>query len=588
MKLPYLSELNTSREMVDVFGGYNHNLRIGDGEFYNMQNLTADGYPTLSVRNRRAISDMKIEEFKYMLFKDGLYVTDEIDLLFNGTFVGGPQIDDIGDKDRVLLPFGSDIIIFPEKLKYNTLTKETTYLEKTYDLNTMFRFEMCNIESTAYNYAASATAPASPENGQYWLDTSSSPHSLKVYSTSTSAWTSVATAYVKISATDIGNYFNVYDGVEISGCTATGTAGLNGSAVVWAKGTDYIVVVGTILDAVSQEGGIKIERRVPDMDYVCVSENRVWGCKYGIVDGKTVNELYACKLGDPTNWNCFMGTSEDSYAVSLGSDGEFTGATTYLGYPLFFKENCIHKVYGNYPANYQVQTTNCRGVQKGSSKSIAMVDEVLYYKSAVDVCAYNGSLPATISGALGNEKYTDAVAGSFGSKYYISMKDTADEWHLFVYDTKRGMWHREDNTHVKGFCNIISGLLYVDDKDKLFSITGNIEELNKFTSADAKRETSINWFAETGNIGYNNPDNKYISKLNIRMSLAFGSTVDLYIQYDSCGTWEHKWSMNGVGTKSFMIPIIPRRCDHLRLKLVGKGDCKIFSLAKVLESGSDM
>ena len=39
MKLPELIELSTSREMVDVFGGYNHNLRIGEGEFYDMTNL---------------------------------------------------------------------------------------------------------------------------------------------------------------------------------------------------------------------------------------------------------------------------------------------------------------------------------------------------------------------------------------------------------------------------------------------------------------------------------------------------------------------------------------------------------------------
>ena len=55
MKYPTLAELNTSREWLDVFGGYNHNLRIGEGEFYEMKNLSSDHYPILSPRSKRGI-----------------------------------------------------------------------------------------------------------------------------------------------------------------------------------------------------------------------------------------------------------------------------------------------------------------------------------------------------------------------------------------------------------------------------------------------------------------------------------------------------------------------------------------------------
>ena len=53
MLYPTLSELPTTRQNTDVFLGYNHNLRIADGEFYDMQNLTSDEYPVLSPRRRR-------------------------------------------------------------------------------------------------------------------------------------------------------------------------------------------------------------------------------------------------------------------------------------------------------------------------------------------------------------------------------------------------------------------------------------------------------------------------------------------------------------------------------------------------------
>ena len=50
MILPVVNEIATSREMTEVFKGYNHNLRIGDGEFYDMKNLSSNNYPILSQR----------------------------------------------------------------------------------------------------------------------------------------------------------------------------------------------------------------------------------------------------------------------------------------------------------------------------------------------------------------------------------------------------------------------------------------------------------------------------------------------------------------------------------------------------------
>ena len=579
MKLPFLTELNTTRDMIDVFGGYNHNHRISDSEFYDMTNLTSDGYPSISVRNNRGIVD-RLDVFNAMTSKGQLAYIDDHRLIYGGKEYDIPLSDYSNEEKygkRRLVSFGAYIVLFPDRLQFNTNTEQWEYLYAKFESNgNPVSFRMCNADMAEYNYEALAVAPENPANGEYWLDVSSTPNALKVYSAATSTWTTIATAYIKISCLGIDKYFNEYDGITISGCKAV--EDLNGSAIVWAKGTDYIVVVGVLNNATMQEDNMVFERSVPDMEFVTESENRLWGCHYGIVDGKPVNELYACKLGDAKNWNCYMGISTDSYSVSLGSDGVFTGAITHLGYPLFFKENCIHKVYGNMPSNYQVQTINCRGVQKGSHDSLSIVNEVLYYKSAVDVCAYDGSLPSSVSNALGSERYSDAVAGSISGKYYISMKDSSGKWHLFVYDTLRKMWHREDNTQVKAFCLHDTDLYFVDGKNNLCTTTGT----------GTSKEGSISWCAETGNIGYSHPDNKYLSKLTIRMNLAFGSTVDMYMQYDSCGEWEHKWHMNGVGTKSFSIPVVPHRCDHFRLKLVGQGDCKIFSISKVLEMGSDL
>ena len=186
----------------------------------------------------------------------------------------------------------------------------------------------------------------------YWLDTSNNV--LKQYASDTGQWVSVPTTYVKISADGIGIGFAVYDGVKISGLPEEYES-LNGDTILWGVGDDYIIVVGLTGNTKLTSGSIRVERTVPGMDFVTEQDNRLWGCS------SDSHEIYACKLGDPTNWNCFMGISTDSYSATIGTPGDFTGACSHLGYVLFFKEDVIHKVYGNKPANYQVSTQGgCR------------------------------------------------------------------------------------------------------------------------------------------------------------------------------------------------------------------------------------
>jgi hypothetical protein len=270
--------------------------------------------------------------------------------------------------------------------------------------------------------------------------------------------------------------------------------------------------------------------------------------------------------------------------VSVGTDGPFTGAVTHLGYPIFFKEGCIHKIYGNYPANYQIQTTACRGVEKYCSKSLAIVNEVLYYKARSGICAYDGSLPVEVSSAFGDIIYSDAVAGALGNKYYVSMRevnsDPIPQYHLFVYDTKRGMWHREDDTQAAEFCNCRGDLYYIDYTDnQIKTVKG---------TGDSKEASNIEWMAETGVIGIASPDKKYVSRIDIRLSMTVGARVFIHIQYDSLGDWEQVYAMTGITLRSFAIPIRPKRCDHLRMRISGIGESKIYSICKTIEQGSDM
>lgn len=579
MKYPFLSELNTTRELIDVFRGYNHNLRIGDGEFYEMTNLSSNDYPILSPRPLRGIYATPSAP-QGMIAKDALCYVDGGDFIINEKRI--PMGLTIDDAPKTLISMGAYVIIMPDKQYINTADfTDKGPIEASRTTTGTVTFSLCQADGNAYSdVAIQDTEPESPKNFDYWLDTSSVPNGLKQYSSTSKMWVSIATTYIKIAATGIGEPFNEGDGVTISGVADASLSDLNNTMIVQAKGNDFLVVTGIINKVITQDTPVSVKRQMPNMDFIIESENRLWGCRYGTaLNGEVVNEIYASKLGDFKNWNCFMGISTDSYAVTVGTDGQFTGAVTHLGYPLFFKENCMHKIYGNYPANYQVLTTACRGVQKGCSRSLAIVNEKLYYKARSGVCSYDGSLPVEVSAALGDVAYGDAVAGSIGNKYYISMKDNGGKFHLFVYDTAKGMWHREDDTEAVQFCNCRGDLYYIDrDYNQIKTVKG---------TTDVKEGKTIKWEAVTGLIGTSSPDKKYISRLDVRMSLTYGARVFFFIQYDSSGEWEQLFSKVGTSLQSFPVPIKPRRCDHLRLKIMGEGDAKIFSICKTIEQGSD-
>ena len=608
MKLSKLTELPTSRDMIDVFGGYNHNLRIGEGEFYDMTNLTSADYPVLSPRPKRGVYVPGNEASTPtnplgMIAKDALcYVEANEDGQTSTFYINGYPIefegnDKLNAKPKTLISMGSYVIIMPDKFYINTNNYgDKGKIEKTFDAKTgTAQFELCKIDGEGYTIDYTGdSAPALPEGKDehddltLWLDTSGETHVLKQYSKTNSQWVSVATTYIKITfsdATNLTTLFSKEDGLTISGITASEQLeDLNNTMVVWDIGEKYIIVTGildkTVTQTLSADAYISIKRQMPNMDFIIESGNRLWGCRYGTaLNGEVVNEIYASKLGDFKNWNTFAGISTDSYVVGVGTDGQFTGAITHGGYPIFFKENCMHKVYGNYPANYQVQTIACRGVQKGCSKSLAIVNEILYYKSRSSICAYDGSLPVEISSALGDVVYSDAVAGVLRNKYYISMKDANGVYHLFVYDTLKGMWHREDNTQATSFCNCDGELYYIDyDTNKIKTVRGS-------GITDGK---PIKWEATTGIIGTESPDKKYLSRIVLRGSLEVGTKLYLQAQYDSTSAWEQIFSMAATTLKTFSIPIKPKRCDHLRLRFIGEGEAKIFSITKTFEQGSDM
>ncbi len=577
---PRIANRFTRRELTDTFKGYNHAMKIGSGEFYDTENLSTAYYPMLSCRGPRG-RVAAVSGTQGMLAKEKLAYVAGGTLYYNGA---ATPITGLSQGEKQLVSMGAYICVFPDKRYYNTAdAADYGSMEASYSSAGAVGCTLCKCDGSEYQTpTVSDTPPLSPQAMQLWIDSSLTQSVLKQWSQETESWVEIPSVYTRlrfVSRGELPGLFKAGDGVRISGSDCDS---VNGEKVLCAVGggestDDYIVVAGLLTEAVTQsQGSVLIERRAPDMDYVCECQNRLWGCRYGSADGINYNEIYCCALGDFKNWSQYQGLSTDSWTASVGSDGPWTGAINYLGSPMFFKENVIHAVSVSATGAHRLTETVCRGVQKDSGKSLAVVNETLYYKSRTDVCAYQGGFPVGVSAALGEELYSNAAAGAIGDRYYIAMTDSAGERWLFVYDIGKGLWIKEDRLNALFFARLGDELYCMTDRS-LLALRGSAGTLESF----------VTWMAESGLMYYQYPDKKYVSRFNLRLNMEEGAQMEIYIQYDSSGEWERKGTVKLTGTGTVTVPICPRRCDHMQLRMVGKGRFKLFSIAKILELGSD-
>ena len=570
MFFPMLKSTRLQRVTETKLPGLDRRESAATPGFREMENLCSEGYPALRTRPGRGLVET-LKKPNGLLAKDALLWVDGKHLYMNGLEVG-PELTD-GEKS--LVSMGAYAVVFPDKVYVNTQdVTDCGSLECERTAPAGSGLALCDETGMAYSgVTESAGAPEEPREGALWLDLSGTEPVLRQYSRE--VWTALEGVCVKVQATGIGTGFAAGDGVEVSGCSV---ARLNGETVLQAADTDWVAFPGTVAGGAVTETAMKLRRFVPEMDYVVQSGNRLWGCKYGMVDGKPVNEIYASKLGDCKNWRCFAGLATDSYAAARGSDGVFTGAVSYLGNPIFFKERCMERVYASGSGAHQIVTTECSGVQKGSARSLQVVGGVLYYLSGDGVQAFDGSLPVCVSQALGAERYHGGVAGCWQEKYYLSALDREEKPSLLVYDSARQLWHREDALRAVDFAGRGTELYALGTDGRLWSLHGQ----------SGQAEETFSWRVETGEMGMQSPERKRLTQLFLYLRPEKGQAVTAWVSYDQGETWIRQGQIVGSGgIREQAIAIRPRQCRRLRLRLTGSGQCTLYALTALYEKGSD-
>lgn len=576
---PYLQQRGRNRSITTDFRGLNLSQGIGDGEWAWMQNMDTREYPAVARRQKR-VHVATLNKPNGLCATDRLCFVDGVKFYYNGFYYG-----DVEDSEKTLVPMGAKIAIFPDKKLFDTTTLSFTDMEQKNVSSGTVSVTLAKGDGTPYGeYTEGGTAPENPENGQLWLDTSGDAPVMKTWSEAQGLWVAEATTYVLVSATGLGQGLKALDGVTVSGLEEDG---LNGDWILTDAGPDYILFTGILQKTLTQAGEVRVERTCPEMDFVVEKDNRLWGCS------SADHEIYCCKLGDPTNWRAYQGVATDSYAVTVGTPGPFTGAAVSGSAVIFFKENCLHRVYGTQPSNFTVYVDNLRGVQQGCHKSAVRVNEYLYYKSVFDVCVYADSEVAGISAALGTESYKNAVAGVCGSRLYLSMEDQEGAWQLLVYDTAAGVWTREDGTHALGFASCLTETFMLRADGELYALLPG--EYNKdffMVGSDytvyAQEETDeeVSWELRTGEILRELPDHKYIGKIQLYLELDPGARAEVALRRDG-GAWEKVQELSGGDQRRCTLPIYPRRCDRMEIRLTGVGHARLVNWSKYVGYGSE-
>ncbi len=527
MKLPSLPySLGQKQSEIVAIRGINYSDNYKDGALAESENISVRRFPYFTTRRARK----KLQQYsridsitawgKLVVIKNG---AEYDELYYDGELISNIEklSEDKKDTQRQFVVVNTKLVIWPDKIYFDIDTKEIKPLG----------------------------AKLTVSGAQFKADRIIFPEGTDL------------TCFLK------------GDGIHITGCT---TEENNKNIVIRKVDNNELVFISEIdasdetvdtpfFTETTEENEVVFERKIPEFDYICESENRLWGCS------NTGRSIYASSLGDPTNFFVNDGVSTDSYALAIGSEGDFTGCCKLSSSVLFWKHNSLHKILGSYPAEYAMYSYNIEGVAPGCYESMQVINETLYYMSAHGVFAYSGGNTSFISSALGTKEFTQAVAGTDGDNYYLSAK-CGENWNLFVFNLKTGLWIREDNTQVKDFARIGKELYFLTSDGEVFLADSSDEDKD------------VEWLMQFKPFFETIEGKKRYSRIILRVELPKGSWLKSQVRCDD-GQWKETGKIIGNLNGVEIMTIGINRCDKFELRLSGKGPCTILRMSRVFRIG---
>lgn len=563
MESTYIRDTPSSRiRSATTFGGINRANGTPLGEWDRLNGFDLTAYPALRTCLPYAYSNIVSSgEITGYTYRNGIlvYTTAEgIYLDGKGTLTAIPGLS-AGDK--TLVNIGAYIVILPDWSLINTADAE----------NPVTMAKGAVLTGNLLEYNQNQTKPTVSIYKLFYVDAPTAEvtaSGLAVGDSVKLSWTYGKRKMSKqLTINNIG--IESYTG---SGMTSIGFDTSDMPNTMW------FYTEGRAMDQfrVPRITGATIQRVMPDLDYVVEYNNRLWGCS------SKNHEIYCSKLGEPLVWGAYSGISTDSWAATVGTDGDFTGACVFNGCVLFFKEDCVHSVYGTKASNFTITTYTVRGVQKGSAKSLCISEGLLYYKAPEGIFTFNGSASSRFDGKLCVDRDSRTACGTADDRYIVmAMSDGT----VFYYDKLHNVWYNRTLPNVISMHNF-SGSLYAITKDsnramQKVMLTTDVEMSGRMAETAFEAITGELCRGElTSTSSYSRKAmHTVIKKLTMSLEEWHQQGISsvqftVSVQYDG-GNWQTVYSYDGTAEEAdnnvvTLIPIIPMRCQRLRIKISGK------------------
>ena len=495
-------------KLLNRFGGLNRTNAFSDGEFREMCGLTTARYPYLSTWDGM----QKVEDLP---FGDNLFAWDDLIYTKNGKlYIGDTEVCSVAAGKKQFAVVNTALVVWPDKIVVSLTDKSCREMDVSISGSGAF----------TTNFKLKITPP---------------------------------------DGKTLRELFTVGDRLTITG--ATGDLAANNRAR-WKltdihDDTQELEFEGTEQNppfpALGSAAAITVAREIPDMDYICAHNNRIFGCS------SSEKLIFASALGDPMNWFDYDGLSTDAAYLPVASAGDFTGMISYGSVLMLFKEDEMLRLYGDQPSEYGYFRYVVKGVQAGCADSLQVVNNALYYKGRLGIYEYTGSTPQLISYPLGDTVYTGCDCACVDNRFYwLAMTRADGRKELLRYDTLLELWSSldytgaEDMVYFSGDTYLLrGGVLYRTD-----------------TAGEAVAYTAELCAFDEGTM-----NRKDYCHLLLRLTVE--GTCSLQIREED-GTWIERKRIDACERDVISIPLQPMRKDRISVRFVGTGKLEVEEMQR--------
>ena len=318
-------------------------------------------------------------------------------------------------------------------------------------------------------------------------------------------------------------------------------------------------------------------RSVPALERCCVCGERVYG-----VAGR---DIYVSAAGSATDFFTRPGSDGlGALHIHTDTEGDFTALSPWQGYVVFFKEGRICRLLGSRADSMVLQDNRGVGIPSALADTLCEVGDALYYCAAGGVYRYRGQEPQRVC-PVGEGGVSAGCGGTDGHASYLSAQTPAG-WRMSLYLPEAEVWYPEDSTRATAMLTLGGFLAFSDGEGKVW-----------LTASDGRSTPCVSNEITLGGIPTASAtlatrhceerDGFRLTGLCLRASAPAGSTLRVYGTYtageavETCLLGEYA---GGFADRLLRVPVIPRLCDGVTLRLDMAGEWVIHEVLEEYET----